>query len=478
MKLRNWQSNCIGLALHKYQSGEDNFFAVATPGAGKTTMASVLAAELLKSNLVDLILCLTPTQATKNSFAEDLAHHTGRSMNGSIGSHGIVLTYQSLGFLEEDFWSLFSKYRIFVIFDEIHHCGGDTSILGNAWGEIILDKISDRAQFTLSISGTPWRSDKLPVALARYSNNTGILESDYIYGLQEAIRDKVCRIPRIIAIDNSGISVTRNSENSESRYKSIRDFLNAEKLPLQLLLNNPDIQEDILGRAISKLSRIREFDCNAAGLIVASSVAHAVSIRKILEETYAVPSVLITHKTPNANNVLENFKNSSDQWVISVGMISEGTNVPRLQVCCHLSRIKTELHFRQVLGRILRVTPNNYPYAYMFIVAEPKLLEFANRVQDDLPCEAAVVNVLNPREVRLSSGQTKECIDSSDLIDSRVHSSRVDSHPGISLDEITPTSIPSLIKIDDFQRQCETGISVFGSFMEELISMKSIFDEG
>ncbi|MFT4929206.1 MAG: superfamily II DNA or RNA helicase, partial [Phenylobacterium sp.] len=43
------------------------------------------------------------------------------------------------------------------------------------------------------------------------------------------------------------------------------------------------------------------------------------------------------------------------QWVVSVGMISEGTDIPRRQVCCHLSRVKTELDFRQVLGRILRV---------------------------------------------------------------------------------------------------------------------------
>ena len=35
-------------------------------------------------------------------------------------------------------------------------------------------------------------------------------------------------------------------------------------------------------------------------------------------------------------------------------MISEGTDIPRLRVCCHLSRIRTELRYRQVLGRILR----------------------------------------------------------------------------------------------------------------------------
>ena len=43
------------------------------------------------------------------------------------------------------------------------------------------------------------------------------------------------------------------------------------------------------------------------------------------------------------------FTDSDAPWIVSVGMISEGTNVPRLRVCCHLTRVKTELYFRQVL---------------------------------------------------------------------------------------------------------------------------------
>ena len=52
-------------------------------------------------------------------------------------------------------------------------------------------------------------------------------------------------------------------------------------------------------------------------------------------------------------------------WIISVGMISEGTDIPRLQICCHLSLIRTELHYRQVLGRVLRMT--NTPAGRMAI---------------------------------------------------------------------------------------------------------------
>jgi hypothetical protein len=66
-------------------------------------------------------------------------------------------------------------------------------------------------------------------------------------------------------------------------------------------------------------------------------------------------------------------------------MISEGTDIPRLQVCCHLSSTKTELHFRQVLGRILRVTPANVQKAWLFTFAERSLIGFAERIEQNIP---------------------------------------------------------------------------------------------
>ncbi|HCP01716.1 MAG TPA: diguanylate cyclase, partial [Rhodospirillaceae bacterium] len=51
-------------------------------------------------------------------------------------------------------------------------------------------------------------------------------------------------------------------------------------------------------------------------------------------------------------------------------MISEGTDIPRLQVCCYLSRIRTELHYRQVLGRVLRRTGEPDNQAWLFMLAE------------------------------------------------------------------------------------------------------------
>ena len=73
-------------------------------------------------------------------------------------------------------------------------------------------------------------------------------------------------------------------------------------------------------------------------------------------------------------------------------MVSEGTDIPRLQVCCHLSRICTELHFRQVLGRILRKRPQDtHPQATLIVPAHPELSEFAAILKAEIPDHISVV---------------------------------------------------------------------------------------
>ena len=76
-------------------------------------------------------------------------------------------------------------------------------------------------------------------------------------------------------------------------------------------------------------------------------------------------------------------------------MISEGTDIPRLQVCCYLSRIRTELHYRQVLGRVLRRSGERDGLAWLYMLAEEKLRGFAERISDDLPEDLAVLRKLS-----------------------------------------------------------------------------------
>ena len=196
------------------------------------------------------------------------------------------------------------------------------------------------------------------MVFANYVRPIGTLKPDFIYSLQEAIDDGVCRIPQIIVIDNNGIELKRSGDenNLPIVYHGIQHLFSEEDIPYQTLLENDSLLAHVLLRAIKQLAKIQRTSSAAAGLIVASTVEHAQAIYEYLTNVYGQSAILVTHKTLNATEVLKDFNKSKDNWIVSVGMVSEGTNIPRLQVCCHLSRVKTELHFRQVLGRILRAT--------------------------------------------------------------------------------------------------------------------------
>lgn len=389
MKLRKWQSECVDKAIEQYVNGETHFLTLATPGAGKTFMASELTNRLLKRNFVDLIICFSPSSIVSQDFTESLQRKTQERFDGLMGSKGRSLTYQNLQFLDVSFWQLFERFKVFVIFDEIHHCAGSNVENANAWGEQIILNIQDKAKFTLALTGTPWRSDTAPIVLSNYMHPSNKISCDFVYGLAEAIKDNVCRIPQIVAVDNNNISVVDNEETKT--FNSFKTLLCQSIIPYKEVIENTAVIKYVISSANQRLTSIRKESPNAAGLIVASSVEHARNISTLMKTYINEDSVVVTYRENEPTNIIQEFRHAQSKWIISVGMISEGTNIPRLQICCHLTNIKTEMHFRQILGRILRVTGSKNQEAVMYMPAEPKLLEYAYRVKQDVPFEADIV---------------------------------------------------------------------------------------
>ncbi len=394
MKLRKWQKECVKQALYKYAQRKRHFLCLATPGAGKTTMAAEVAARLFDQGLIDFVLCFSPGKTIKNDIRNTLEARMLQRFDGFIGAKGASFTYQSMPFLDDKIWRLLKTHRVLVIFDEIHHCSGISLEDANVWGERIITDIQHQAAYTLALTGTPWRSDKTPIALAEYQGPDNLILCDYTYGLADAIRDKVCRTPQIVVTDNNDISMQKECGAFES-FRSFAELLEETSCPYQKVVENETVIRHIINQANNKLMHIRKTNPSAGGLVVASSVAHAAKILHILKSELKVSAVMATYQEHEATGIIEEFKESSTPWIVSVGMISEGTNIPRLQVCCHLTRIKTELYFRQILGRILRVTSASNQEACLFMPAEKTLIEYACRVAEDIPEENAVVRFEN-----------------------------------------------------------------------------------
>ncbi|MFA0415431.1 DEAD/DEAH box helicase [Vibrio renipiscarius] len=381
--LRAWQQQCINLAFDKYNNQKYHFLAQATPGAGKTLMAANLAKRMLDSQMIDFIICFSPSKTVSNSIARTFSQSLNCPFDGKIGSLGCSMTYQSLRHLSDQFWVTLAKYRVLCIFDEIHHCAGDNDTNTNSWGHHILCDVQIASTYTLALTGTPWRSNLTPVTLASYTDPDGKIVCDYQYSLSQAIKDNVCRKPTIALVDCEQSTLTRN--NCIESFSSLHDLISDGEINYTTILHDQSALSHILKIAVARLKSIRSESPSAGGLIVASSVKHALKITTLLENEFNQTTCIVTYKEDASHVRIEQFKSSNTEWIISVGMVSEGTDIPRLQVCCHLSNIKTELYFRQILGRILRSTSCPNQEAWLYTFAAPKLIEFAEEIEQDIP---------------------------------------------------------------------------------------------
>jgi superfamily II DNA or RNA helicase len=381
--LRVWQNKCAEAALEKYQSGSPHFLCLASPGAGKTVMAAEVARRMLELDLVDLVICFAPSSAVVSSVESTFSHILQRNFNGGLGAVGAAYTYHSLLYFDKSFWNSLQGHRVLVIFDEIHHCSGDSLDNANMWGGEILSQVQQCASYTLALTGTPWRTDNIPIVLSNYTVPDGEICCDYIYGLHEAIVDNVCRKPKIVLINSNNVVFASNE--IVKKFASIADFLNETIASYQSIIWHPDAMKYVLKAGCEKLREIRKVNTDAGGLIVAASVEHAYQLVSMLENEFAQTATIVTYHDRNALTKIAHYRQASTEWIVSVGMISEGTDIPRLQVCCHLSTVKTELYFRQVLGRILRVNHSKNQEAWLFTMATAEMTLFSTRLAEDLP---------------------------------------------------------------------------------------------
>ncbi|WP_432224892.1 DEAD/DEAH box helicase [Enterobacter wuhouensis] len=381
--LRTWQQQCSEAAVAKYQTGSPHFLCLASPGAGKTVMAAEVARRMMELGLVDLILCFAPSSAVVSSIESTFSHILKSNFYGGLGAVGAAYTYHSLKHFDKSFWESLQRHRILVVLDEIHHCSGNSAENANSWGEEILTQIQHYANYTLALSGTPWRTDNMPIVLANYTLPSGEVSCDYVYGLRDAIIDNVCRKPKVVLINSD--SLIYSNSGKQKKFSSISDVLNENIVSYRSLVWHPDAMKYILNAGCEKLAQIREINPDAGGLIVASSVEHAYKLLNILEKDFGKIATIVTHHDKEALSKIAHFRHGTTEWILSVGMVSEGTDIPRLQVCCHLSTIKTELHFRQILGRILRVRKKGNQEAWLYTLATDELTLYSERLVSEIP---------------------------------------------------------------------------------------------
>lgn len=381
--LREWQQEAFRLVINTSIMGKKDFLCVATPGAGKTKFALTVAHYFLKERYCERVVVVTPSDGLKRQWAYEAANFAGIDLDPDFTNnqgievsdfYGVAITYALLGMdkKQAQTQNTFQK-KTFVIFDEIHHAGESLT-----WGNAVL-KAFDNAVFRLAISGTAFRSDDAQIPFITYENN--ISKADYTYSYERAIKENVCR-PVYFTIHDGTMKWKVGALEFEHTFKDSLEPDQVSKRLKTALDPKGNWVRDVLKDADEKLSEIRRSHPNAAGLVFAATQRHAREISKVLESITGVLPPVVVSEDNDGTEKIAGFKNSTARWLVSVRMVSEGVDIPRLRVGVYLTIIKSELYFRQAVGRFVRVLKSLQSQdAFIFIPQDKDIVKLAETIQ-------------------------------------------------------------------------------------------------
>ncbi len=399
--LRSWQEEAVAAVLAHPQR---SFLASATPAAGKTTFGLNVAHRMLSEHRVARVCVVAPTTHIARQWAADAARYgidLEPNRPNAAGPeprdrHGVAVTYQTLAAGPAIHRRRCAGAPTLLIADEPHHLGEQA-----AWGRSAQTAFAS-ARFRLLLSGTPFRSDNTPIPWITYGDD-GVSCTDFAYGYTDALLDGVCR-PVTFHTYDGDMEWMSDGRRRRADFSVGLPAAEAARRLRTALDPEGDWMAQVLRDADQRLSDLRSGPHpDAGGLVVAIDMEHADRIAERLARVSGERPELVTSETAGASERIARFAAGSGRWLVSVLMVSEGVDVPRLRVGVYATTARTELFFRQVVGRFVRRTPTpREQMSHLFLASDPRLKELAAQVEEErnhaLLQEAAGEAVAEQRE--------------------------------------------------------------------------------
>jgi superfamily II DNA or RNA helicase len=382
LALRSWQRQAHEAYLQRDQR---DFLLVATPGAGKTTFALTIAAELIARREISAITVVTPTEHLKHQWAQ-AAHRLGIALDpqysnaqgeASADFSGVAVTYAQVAAHPALHRQRTLNKRTLVVFDEIHHAGDALS-----WGEAVRVAF-EPARRRLGLTGTPFRSDTNPIPFVTYSrgeDGSVRSSSDYVYGYGPALSDGVVR--PVIFLAYSGEMRWRTRAGNELAGTLGGPMTSEQLAHAWRTALDPDGAWIIrvLEAADRRLTEVRRGMPDAGGLVIASDHADARAYATLLRDISGTRPAVVLSDDPAASKKIARFGASTDRWMVAVRMVSEGVDIPRLAVGVYATSVGTALFFAQAVGRFVRARQRGET-ASVFLPSIPALLGYAAQLE-------------------------------------------------------------------------------------------------
>ena len=431
--LRNWQDEflprCFRSMIQQIEKPTDEinaFMLHAFPGSGKTYPSLILGAYLLEQGFIEKIVVVVPSLILKGQMEEEarkLSLHLNKKKLIAESFDGLVTTYATIGYKSRETDRLINaeilkeickRYKTLIIADECHHLSKQ-----KRWGEAFEIAFNNTVARLLT-SGTPFRTDRQRLPWVRYSGNrlelSGPHAYSYPYGVTKwnskycALGDQVVRDVVIhsweadvdfnLIEDRGGEIIAERhfkhkiTDNIDQLYPDIIDPDSGEILENNLRLRQliktkrrtaciecgtkkhpygTEFIRKILIAANDQLNECRRAHVHAGGLIVCDDIDHANAISTALKHWTNEKAVVVHTEIGNSKRAIDRFRDAKNQkrekWIISVGQVSEGVDIPHLRVGVYLTTYQSHLRWLQILGRIIRVEddlPHEMQTAYFY----------------------------------------------------------------------------------------------------------------
>lgn len=389
-----WQNAAIRKLIDHYNQGGSDFLICAGVGSGKTRAALNAAKETGATRIV----VYTNTAALVQQWTVE-AKRLGIDLKGMDGNAelanplprdvmGFATTFGSLGSWDAAHEIKCSEHeKTVVIIDEGHHLSDESG----EWGEAAKRALS-AARFRIHLTGTPLRTDGTRIPFLEYKETVNGLELErgdaaFFYSYGEAVANGTCSRVGFIPFDGeskwakSGEDVVfsaRLSDDIATHHESARKRAALED-PREPGEQNLLVKK-LLAKAHQKVRDLRTEQENAAGVVACMNVSHAYEVASMLEQITGEKPIVVTSEDAEASAKISAFRDGVSSWIVSVRMVTEGVDIPRLRVAAYLSDVSTELFWWQFMGRIVR---SGRP-AYFFMPALPELVAWSRSVEEEM----------------------------------------------------------------------------------------------
>lgn len=409
---RKWQQDCLERFQKELADGNNSYVFEACMGAGKSSEAAWLAKVLLEEHDVDHVLALVPWRSIQGDVDKGMLGAFGEmgldardrfftaskrqprqprpQMDATITLYQEVCCEEAIDTIR--MWQA-GGFRFALICDEIHH----TNEFNSSWGTYV-EELRQLADYSIFMSGTYFRSDKKPISCVPLASD-GTPIKHYRYPYAAGVRDNVVRA---VTTRDINAKVLLYDRAKDKKYEvdlsaiSPKELAEAKK---QVLDPNGECIRHMIEQVDLALTQARFKFPDAACLFVcrpgggdnftaegneAQEDRNVHIIAKQIKDLTGHEATVVTYHDRDALGKIARFRRSGDRYLVAVNMISEGCDIPRLRAVAFCRYTTSEMLFRQIVGRALRLhAPEDGTAAQIYIPAFPLLVEFARRLYSE-----------------------------------------------------------------------------------------------